>query len=116
MVNRGWIFAETGRTAVALEINRSALEAMSVPIVLARLAKVYAELGHFDEAWRCIGEAQTEVQATKATLFEAELNRAAGDTVLRSPEPDPSKAQAISRTLSPLRAGNKQNPGNCAPR
>jgi len=26
-------------------------------------------------------------------LFEAELNRAAGDTV-RSPEPDPSKAQA----------------------
>ena len=67
---------------------------MSVPIVLTRLAKVHAELGHFDEAWRCIGEAQTEVQATKATLFEAELNRAAGDTVLRSPEPDRSKAQA----------------------
>jgi hypothetical protein len=46
---------------------------MSVPIVLTRLAKVHAELGHFDEARRCIGEAQTEVQATKATLFEAEL-------------------------------------------
>jgi class 3 adenylate cyclase/predicted ATPase len=101
MVNRGWIFAETGRTADALQMNRSALEAvrstgstMSVPIVLARLAKVYAELGHFDEAWRCIGEAQTEVQATKAALFEAELNLAASDTVLRSPEHDLSKAQA----------------------
>ena len=55
---------------------------------------MHAELGHFDEAWRCIGEARTEVQATKVTLFEAELNRAAGDTVLRLPEPDPSKAQA----------------------
>jgi predicted ATPase len=101
MVNRGWIFAETGRTADALQMNSSALEAvrstgatMSVPIVLTRLAKVHAELGHFDEAWRCIGEARTEVQATKATLFEAELNLAAGDTVLRLPEPDPSKAQA----------------------
>jgi predicted ATPase len=35
------------------------------------------------------------VQATKATLFEAELNRVAGDVVLRSPQPDPSKARAF---------------------
>ena len=101
MVNRGWLFAETGRTADALQMNSSALEAvrstgatMSVPIILTNLAKVYAELAHFDDAWRCISEALTEVQATKATLFEAELNRVAGDVVLRSPQPDPSKARA----------------------
>ena len=35
------------------------------------------------------------MQATKATLFEAELNRVAGDVVLRSPQPDPSKARAF---------------------
>ena len=67
---------------------------MSVPIVLTNLAKVHAELGHFDDASRCISEALTEVQATKGTLFEAELNRVAGDIVLRSPQPDPSKARA----------------------
>jgi predicted ATPase len=101
MVNRGWLFAETGRTADALQMNSSALEAvrstgatMSVPTILTNLAKVYAELAHFDDAWRCISEALTEVQATKATLFEAELNRVAGDVVLRSPQPDPSKARA----------------------
>ena len=101
MVNRGWLFAETDRTADALQMNSSVLAAvrstgatMSAPIILTNLAKVHAQLAHFDDAWRCIGEALTEVQATKATLFEAELNRVAGDTVLRSPETDPSKAQA----------------------
>ena len=111
MVNRGWVFAETGRTADALQMNSSGLAAvrstgatMSVPIILTNLAKVHAELAHFDDAWRSIGEALTEVQATKATLFEAELNRVAGDIVLRSPEPDPSKAQAyFERALAVAR-------------
>jgi hypothetical protein len=68
MVNRGSLFSETGRTVDALQMNSSAFEAvrstgatMSVPIVLPNLAKVHAELGHFDEACWCIGEAQTEV-------------------------------------------------------
>ena len=111
MVNRGWLFAETGRPADAVQMNTSGLAAvqstgatMSVPIILINLAKVHAELGHFDEAWRCIGEAQTAVQATKVALFEAELNRVAGDTVLRSPVPDLSKAQAyFERALAVAR-------------
>jgi predicted ATPase len=111
MVNRGWLFAETGRPADAVQMNTSGLAAvqstgatMSVPIILINLAKVHAELGHFDEAWRCIGEAQTAMQATKVALFEAELNRVAGDTVLRSPVPDLSKAQAyFERALAVAR-------------
>jgi predicted ATPase len=111
MVNRGWLFAETGRTADAVQMNSSGLAAvrstgatLSVPIILTNLAKVHAELGHFDEAWRCVGEALTEVQATKVTLFEAELNRVAGNIVLRSPEPDPSKAQGcFERALAVAR-------------
>jgi hypothetical protein len=54
------------------------------------------------------------VQATKATLFEAELNRAAGDTV-RSPAPDPSKAQAyLKDALAVARLGTLRGDGHGA--
>ena len=39
---------------------------------MSHLARAYAELGQFDEAWRCIGEAMTAVETTKERWCEAE--------------------------------------------
>ena len=56
--------------------------------------RAYAELGQFDDAWRSIGEGVTAVETTKATWFEAEVHRVAGEIALMSPEPDAAKEQA----------------------
>ena len=60
---------------------------------LLYLAKAYAELGQFDDAWRYIGEAINAVQVTKERWCEAEVNRVAGEIALKSPEPDAAKAE-----------------------
>ena len=52
------------------------------------------ELGQFQEAWRCIGEAMTIVETTKEKLCEAEIHRTAGEITMLSPEPDAAKAEA----------------------
>ena len=49
-----------------------------MPLFLSPLARCYAELGQFDDAWRCIGEAMTTVETTKESWCEAEINRIAG--------------------------------------
>jgi predicted ATPase len=61
---------------------------------LAWLAQANAELGQFDDAWRCISEALTGTDTTKERWFEAELNRIAGEVMRSSPEPDATKVEA----------------------
>ncbi len=58
------------------------------------LAKAYANLGQFDDARRCIGEAIAAVETAKDSWWEAELNRAAGEMALKSSKPDSAKAEA----------------------
>jgi len=53
----------------------------------------YAELGQFDDAWRCVGEAMTTVETTKERWCEAEVNRVTGEIALLSPEPERAKAE-----------------------
>ena len=68
------------------------------------LARAYADLGQFDDAWRCIGEAVTAVDTTKETWFEAEVHRIAGEVALMSPLPDAVKAEAyFDRALAVAR-------------
>jgi predicted ATPase len=57
------------------------------------LARPYAELGQFDDAWRCICEAIAAVQTTKERWWEAEVNRIAGEIALMPREPDAAKAE-----------------------
>ena len=86
-----------------------------IAIVLSYLAKRYAELGQFDDAWRSVDEAMTMVKATKETWYEAEVNRVAGEIALMSPEPDAAKAEAyFERALAVARTAASQSPGNCA--
>jgi predicted ATPase len=69
------------------------------------LASAYAELGQFDEAWRCIGKAMAHVETTKERRWEAEVNRTIGEIALISPEPDAAKAEAyFERALAIARA------------
>ena len=61
---------------------------------LSCLAKAYADLCQFEDAWRCIGEATTAIQTTKEKWWEVEVHRVAGEIALMSPEPDAAKAEA----------------------
>jgi predicted ATPase len=58
------------------------------------LANAYAELGQFDEARRCIGEALITVEKTKERFWEAEVHRVGGEIALMLPVPDAVKAEA----------------------
>ena len=64
-----------------------------MPELLSYLASAHAKLGQFDEAWRCVGEAMTAMEIAKERWCEAEVNRAAGEIALQSPEPGSTKAE-----------------------
>ena len=65
-----------------------------MPWLLSCLARAYAELGQFDDAWSCSGEAMTATQTTKERWLEAEIDRMAGEIALLLSEPDAAKAEA----------------------
>jgi predicted ATPase len=57
------------------------------------LARAHAELGKFNDSWRCIAEAATAANTTRERWFDAEIDRIAGEIALKSPESDEAKAQ-----------------------
>jgi predicted ATPase len=76
-----------------------------MPLYLSYLARAYAELGQFDDAWSSINEAITAVETTKEKWCEAEVHRTAGEIALKSPVPDAAKAKAyFTRALAIARA------------
>jgi class 3 adenylate cyclase/predicted ATPase len=111
MLRQGLVLALTGKASDAVQTLTAALSArrstgatQGAPLHLSYLAWAYAELGQFEEAWRCIGEAMTLVEATREKWYEAEVNRVAGEVALMSPEPDAAKAQAyFERALAVAR-------------
>ena len=65
---------------------------------------VYAQLGQFDDAWRCIGEAMTAVEKSGESWLEAEVNRTAGEIALLTLKPDAERAEAcFERALAVAR-------------
>jgi len=112
MMNRGCLFALTGKAAEAVHLITSGLAAyrstgatLFMPLYLPYLARALAELGQFEEAWRRVGEAITAVETTKERLFEADMHRLAGEIALLSPEPDAAKAETyFQRALAVARA------------
>jgi predicted ATPase len=63
-----------------------------MPLYLSNLARAYADLSQFDDAWRYIGDVMTGLETTGERWFEAEVNRIAGEIALMSPKPDSAKA------------------------
>jgi predicted ATPase len=98
---QGSLLALTGQAADAVHTITSGITAwrstgatVFVPGWLSCLARAYAELGRYDDAWRCIGEAINAIETTKETRWEAEVNRVAGEIALMSPQQDAAKAES----------------------
>ena len=63
MLNLGWLLALIGKAAEAVplisgdsRISRNRIDELDAATA-SYLAMAHAEIGQFDEAWRCIGEA-----------------------------------------------------------
>jgi len=112
MLLHGQLSALTGKASRAIETitagvaaYRSTGSTVWVPLYLASLARAYAGLGKFDDAWRSIREATSAIETTMERWWEAEVHRTAGEIALRAPEPDTPKAQAyFERALAVARA------------
>ncbi len=101
MALQGFVMALTGRSSDAVKMITSGYAAfrstgakLLTPTFLSYLASAYADLGQFDDAGRCIGEAIMAVETTKERWWESEIHRTAGEIELRSPERDAARAQA----------------------
>jgi len=111
MMNQGWLLAQNGKFADAVQMLTSGIVAyrstgarMWLPLYLSYLAKAHAELGQFDDAWRRVGEAMTGIETTKERWQEAEVHRVAGEIALMSPAAGPAKAEAyFERALTVAR-------------
>jgi predicted ATPase len=100
-LGQGALLALTGKASGAVQIITSGITAFRstgatwlVPPMFSYLANANAKLGQFNDAWRCVGEAMTAVKTTKEGLWEAEVNRVAGEIALKSPHLHAANAQA----------------------
>jgi predicted ATPase len=91
----------TRKTVDAVEMITSGLTAyrslganIFTPGYLSSFARACADLGRFDDAWRCIDEAIAAIETTKEKWSEAEINRTAGEIARKSPKLDAAKAEA----------------------
>jgi predicted ATPase len=108
---KGYTLAATGkasdaiqRITVGISAWRSTGATVWLPIFLTSLAWAHAELDQFDNASRCVDDALTTIETTDERWCEAEVNRIAGELVLKYPDPDIAKAQAyFERALATSR-------------
>jgi predicted ATPase len=67
------------------------------------LASAYAELSQFDDAWCRVNEALAAIEKTREGVWEAEVNRIAGEVALKS-EQDAAKGETyFERALAVAR-------------
>src|SRR6266516_4802843 len=112
MMQRGCLLAQTGKASDAVQTITCGLTAMRstgttmwMPLWLSYLTRANAEIGQFDDARRCIGEALAAVETAKERWCEAEVNRIAGKIALLSLEPDAARAEEyFERALAVARA------------
>jgi hypothetical protein len=77
MLIQGGLLALTGDASKAAQMITSGISACRstgatfyIPCFLSYLAVAYADIGQFDEAWRCVGEAITAVETTGETKLD----------------------------------------------
>ena len=108
---RGCLLTMTGKASDAipaitagLATLRSTGSTMWMPLLLTYLARAHAELGQCDDALRFIREAMTMVETTRERWCESEVDRVAGEILLKSPQPDLAKAEGyLDRALTVAR-------------
>jgi class 3 adenylate cyclase/predicted ATPase len=111
---KGYILALTGKPSDAIQMItlgvttwRSTGATVWLPIFLIGLATAHAELNQLDDAWRCVDEASMTIERTNERWCEAEVNRIAGEIVLKAARPDVSKAHTYFERA--LATGRKQH-------
>jgi predicted ATPase len=111
VILQGCVLALTDKVSDAIRLINSGIAAyrstgatVNAPFHLSYLASAYLELGQFDHAWRCVGEALAAVETTKETWCEADVLSIAGEIALKSPKPNIQKAERhFERALSVAR-------------
>jgi hypothetical protein len=118
MMNQGWVAALTGNPSNAIQMITSGITVWRstgattwMPLYLPLLARAYAELGQFENAWRSIGEAMTAVERGRrkptSTALLAKPNCCRRNLMQR-------KRKRISTARSQSRVNSKQDPGSSA--
>ena len=110
-IMRGNVLTLIGKSSDAVQMITTGIDAekatgatLWIPWFASSLASAYADLGKFEDAWRCIGEAMTAAEITKEKWYEAEVYRIAGEIARKSPKPDAAKAEAyFERALAVAR-------------
>ncbi len=110
-IMRGDVLTLIGKSSDAVQMITTGIDAekatgatLWIPWFASSLASAYAELGKFEDAGRCIGEAMTAAEITKEKWYEAEVNRIAGEIARQSPKPDAAKSEAyFERALTVAR-------------
>jgi predicted ATPase len=107
---RGYLLTFTGKASDAIHAITTGLTAARstgaawVPLLLTYLARANAELNQCADAWACISEATNMIETAKERWCEAEVDRIVGETALKSPERDDTKAEAyFKRALTVAR-------------
>jgi class 3 adenylate cyclase/predicted ATPase len=108
---QGCLAVLLGRWTQAVEILVPALgtyrltgATIYAPYITGHLARAYAELGDYKEAWQAIDHALAEVERTKEKWCEAELHRIAGELARFSPDADEEAAAGhIKRAIEVAR-------------
>jgi predicted ATPase len=111
-MQEGCVLALSGKASEAIQVINSGIAAyrstgsrVYLPIFWSHLSRAYADLGQFDEAWCCIGEAMAAVETTKERWYEAEIHRVTGEIALKLPQLGSSQAETyFERALTVARA------------
>ena len=101
VADQGCIMVLTGDAQEGVELLNSGIKGIqstdatySIPLYFSYLSRGLAELQRFDEAWQYIQLAMKVVNATKERWWESDIDRVAGEIVLRS---DMAKAEQFLR-------------------
>jgi predicted ATPase len=110
---QGWLLASTGKAPSAVQTITAGIAAwrstgstLWIPFYLPHLAGAHAELGLFDDAWRCIDEATTAVETTNERWCEAKSAIAACDFL---------RLRAAMTTVAPADASPRAMPSPMPP-
>ncbi len=119
---RAWLLALTGKSSNTVDLFTSAIVpvwstgfTVLTPFVLSIFAYAHAQLGKYDDAWRCIDEAVAVMERTgesgqRPRLFARPVKSPYSNRSLMR-----RKQKHISLAPSMLLASRRQNPGNYAP-
>jgi predicted ATPase len=106
----GRVLTETGKALAGRQMIASGIVALQstggtvgLPLYLCNLAYANSELGNYEEAWRCIGEALAVIETTKQTLHKAEVHYVAGEIALKSSE-DTKAVAHLEQAIAVARA------------